>query len=95
MDLQHCSKCGETCNPGTGTTVDGERFHKDACPVVNHVARAAAGQRLKKARLRASGNSQTLGIGILGGLPTVQTAVWGLRPRLGQFVLDTRKRVTD
>lgn len=49
-DLQHCSKCGETCNPGTGMTVKGDRFHKDACPVVNHAARAAAGQRLKEAR---------------------------------------------
>ena len=44
-DLQHCSKCGETCNPGTGMTVNGDRFHKDACPVVNHVARAAAGSK--------------------------------------------------
>ena len=64
-DLQHCSRCGETCNPGTGMTVDGNRFHKDACPVINHAARAAAGQRLKKARLRALGNSQTQRTGIL------------------------------
>jgi hypothetical protein len=64
-DLQHCSKCGETCNPGTGMTVNGDRFHKDACPVVNHVARAAAGQRLKEARSRALGNSQTPNPGIV------------------------------
>ena len=32
-DLQHCNKCGNTCNPGTGMTVNGDRFHKDACPL--------------------------------------------------------------
>jgi len=44
-DLQHCGKCGNTCNPGTGVTVNGSRFHKDTCPVINHAARAAMGQR--------------------------------------------------
>jgi hypothetical protein len=76
-DLQHCSKCGETCNPGTGMTVDGNRFHKDACPVVNHAARAAMGQRLKEARLRALGNSQTPNQGIPEGLPTAQNSRLG------------------
>ena len=69
-DLQHCNKCGNTCNPGTGMTVNGNRFHKDACPVVDHVARAAAGQRLKEARSRALGNSQTPNPGHCGGLQT-------------------------
>jgi hypothetical protein len=64
-DLQHCTKCGNTCNPGAGMTVNGSRFHKGACPAVNHVARAAMGQRLKEARLKASGNARTPNPGIV------------------------------
>jgi len=64
-DLQHCTKCGNTCNPGRGTTVNGNRFHTDACPAVNHVARAAMGARLRDARLRASSNGRTPNPGIL------------------------------
>jgi hypothetical protein len=63
-DLQHCSKCGEKCNPGAGMTDDvtGDRFHKAGCPVINHAARLATGKRLSAARqARSSGlnNSQT------------------------------------
>jgi hypothetical protein len=65
-DLQHCSKCGETCNPGTGITVNRDRFHNDSCPAINHAARAAAGQRLKEARSRALSNSQTQNPAIAG-----------------------------
>jgi hypothetical protein len=65
-DLQHCSKCGETCNPGAGMTVGSNRFHKDACPVVNHVARATAGQRLKEARLGALARRQMQNRAIAG-----------------------------
>lgn len=70
-DLQHCSKCGETCNPGTGMTVDGNRFHKlsaegkDACPVVDPVLRAARVQRLAQARQTRLYKSQTQGNGIV------------------------------
>jgi hypothetical protein len=64
-DLQHCTKCRETCNPGAGMTVNGSRFHKDACPAVNHVARAAMGQRLREARLKASANAGTQNPGIV------------------------------
>jgi hypothetical protein len=64
-DLQHCTKCGNTCNPGAGETVNGNRFHKSACPAVNHVARAAMGARLREARLRGLGNSQTQSPGIV------------------------------
>ena len=65
-DIQHCSKCGETCNPGTGMTVNGNRFHKDACPVVDHVARAARVQRLTEARLAALARRQMQNLAIAG-----------------------------
>jgi hypothetical protein len=64
-DLQHCSKCGQMCNPGRGITVNGSRFHKDACPVVNLVARAARVQRLNEARLGALARRQSPNPGIV------------------------------
>jgi hypothetical protein len=64
-DLQHCTKCGNTCNPGAGMTVNGSRFHKDACPAVDPVARAKRVQRLKEARLGALARRQTPNPGIV------------------------------
>jgi hypothetical protein len=73
MDNTQCSRCRRACNPGAGETVNGDRFHKGACPVVDVAKRAAMGQRLKEARLRALGNSQTLNQGIV---EQNQTAVY-------------------
>lgn len=77
-DNQHCSKCGQTCNPGAGVTIDGERFHKDACPVISEAtkaARVANGLRLAQRRQNRLASCQNAPVTALEGIPDASLAV--------------------